>query len=147
MTGGNGADMIIGGDGTDTLTGGRGADILTGGNNADTFVIGAGDSTLTTEDTITDFTTTVDKIEFGGPKAVDGTNYNEALGTANTVAIFITNANTYFDGTTQYYVEYDLAGSGNAYLAYDGDKDGTLDEVVILNGVNTAAMIEAGDII
>lgn len=66
LIGGALADTIIGGAGADVITGGKGADSLTGGTGADTFVytstsvIASSGSTI---DTITDFTTTSDKIQ------------------------------------------------------------------------------------
>ena len=63
IDGDGGADTINGGDGADIITGGAGADILTGGSGADTFLLPtAAESGGTSLDTITDFTTTSDKI-------------------------------------------------------------------------------------
>ena len=65
LVGGALADTITGGAGADTITGGKAADSLTGGTGADVFVYTSAsvtDSTGTTYDTITDFTTTSDKI-------------------------------------------------------------------------------------
>jgi Ca2+-binding RTX toxin-like protein len=65
LRGNNGDDILIGGAGSDMLNGGAGKDVLTGGADADTFAFTsapvAGDST-----TITDFATTVDKIDLNG---------------------------------------------------------------------------------
>ncbi|MEG4054460.1 MULTISPECIES: cadherin-like domain-containing protein, partial [unclassified Microcoleus] len=61
INGGGGADIIDGGSGADILSGGSGADILTGGAGADLFVYKA---TGEGGDTITDFTSGVDKFEF-----------------------------------------------------------------------------------
>lgn len=66
LTGGALADTISGGSGADTITGGKAADSLTGGAGADVFAYTSAsvtDSTGTTYDTITDFTTTSDKIK------------------------------------------------------------------------------------
>jgi len=65
LTGGSGADTITAGGGADSITGGIGADNLTGGAEADTFIYTlVTHSTGTTADTITDFTTTSDKLRF-----------------------------------------------------------------------------------
>ena len=63
LYGGSGNDTLSGGDGTDDLTGGYGADLLTGGAQADTFHF---DSVLDTNDTITDFVSGTDKLDFSG---------------------------------------------------------------------------------
>ncbi len=66
--GSNGTDYILGGSGNDTIQGNGGADFLVGGNGSDIFLYAAqSDSTLTTPDTILDFTThssTADEIDF-----------------------------------------------------------------------------------
>ena len=59
LDGGNDDDTLIGGNGKDVLKGGAGADTLTGGRGSDTFVF----ADLTAgPDTITDFTSHLDKI-------------------------------------------------------------------------------------
>jgi Ca2+-binding RTX toxin-like protein len=75
VTGGNGADTLTGGGFTDTLIGGIGADRLTGGLSADVLTGGAGADTFvytsasvaasngTTFDSITDWTSAIDKLE------------------------------------------------------------------------------------
>jgi Ca2+-binding RTX toxin-like protein len=58
-----GDDTLLGGAGNDTLRGMTGADLLTGGSGNDTFAWGGlGDA----GDTLTDFTTTVDKLDLTG---------------------------------------------------------------------------------
>lgn len=70
LLGGAGNDTIVGGAGIDNINGGTGADVLTGsaGGTANTFVFAAGDSglpTATNFDTITDYTSGTDIIDFG----------------------------------------------------------------------------------
>jgi len=65
LLGGFGQDHLNGGGGKDTLNGGPGHDVLTGGADADTFQFsdrGVGANA----DTITDFQTGVDHIDFSG---------------------------------------------------------------------------------
>lgn len=65
LTGGQLADTINGGAGADSITGGSGADSLTGGLGADVFVYTAvAHSTGSTADTITDFTSGTDTLQF-----------------------------------------------------------------------------------
>ena len=68
LTGGAGNDVLLGGAGADTLDGGAGNDWLNGGTDDDTLNGGTGDDTFVFDlsngdDTITDFTTDVDRID------------------------------------------------------------------------------------
>jgi Ca2+-binding RTX toxin-like protein len=64
LTGGQLADTINGGAGADSITGGSGADSLIGGLGSDVFVYAAvAESTGTTADTISDFTSGTDVIQ------------------------------------------------------------------------------------
>ena len=135
IAGGIGDDIIYGGDGNDTLNGGIGGDDLTGGAGADTFIVGSKlDSTVTNWNTLLDFTTAEDKIEFIG---IGGVGYNTTpfaftTDVATTItaiqASVLDNAVVFFtDGVTGYlYVKG--AGTGT-------DFDGTFIE---LTGVTTA---------
>ncbi|WP_187371495.1 DUF2891 family protein [Methylobacterium oryzihabitans] len=62
LLGGAKSDVLDGGVGSDRLIGGAGYDRLTGGAGADTFVLIVGDGG-TSVDTLTDFTSGVDKLE------------------------------------------------------------------------------------
>jgi Ca2+-binding RTX toxin-like protein len=65
--GGDVDDNLAGGDGADSLEGGVGADTLSGGGGADVFFyFGAGTSSSTTHDTVTDFDASLDvfNLEF-----------------------------------------------------------------------------------
>ncbi len=81
LNGGSGADTLNGGFGADTLTGGFGADILTGGSGADLFIYKApGEG----GDTITDFTSGLDKFQFSANAFgnLTTTNFNGVSGSA-----------------------------------------------------------------
>ncbi len=61
------ADYIVGSDAANVITGGTGADVMTGGAGADTFAFVAGATgtpSATNFDTITDYVTGTDKIDF-----------------------------------------------------------------------------------
>ena len=99
LLGGNGAaNRLYGLGGNDTLTGGAGADLLAGGAGADRFVL----SNAVTSDTISDFTTTGDKLAISqaGMRIGNGdTTINGAVskatggGFANTAELVIISGN------------------------------------------------------
>ena len=62
LTGNQLANLLVGNAGTDTLDGGAGDDTLTGGEGDDVFIIAPGAGS----DTITDFGTGTDRLEFTG---------------------------------------------------------------------------------
>ncbi|MDH2354847.1 calcium-binding protein [Bradyrhizobium sp. SSUT112] len=99
LKGGSGADTISGGNGNDAITGNGGADTLAGGANNDTFKYsGVADSNHSAFDTITDFTSGADKVQFNsgdGVTAVANTALGSANGSvaANTAAWFVDTAN------------------------------------------------------
>ena len=62
LTGNQLANLLVGNAGTDTLDGGAGDDTLTGGEGDDVFIIAPGADS----DTITDFGTGTDRLEFTG---------------------------------------------------------------------------------
>ncbi|WP_165916545.1 calcium-binding protein [Caulobacter sp. BK020] len=74
-------DTIVGDAGTNVLTGGAGADILTGGAGADTFkYVATSDSAPAAYDTITDFQTSVDRIDLTAfQPAVVGIQYAQGM--------------------------------------------------------------------
>jgi len=72
LTGGSGSDFMNGLVGNDTLVGGGGADQLIGGSGNDTFVFHPGEAN---GDTIFDFTSGVDTLDFVGYGA--GASFNK----------------------------------------------------------------------
>ena len=94
LKGAGGNDWLDGGAGNDTLDGGAGADTMAGGTGQDWFFV---DDKVTANmgdlDVITDFTSGVDRIGFGGRVALTGavtheittsTDYATALAQATT---------------------------------------------------------------
>jgi Ca2+-binding RTX toxin-like protein len=136
MTGGAGADSITGGAGADTIDGNTGADTLTGGSGSDTFVYVAGDSTSVKTDTITDFTTTVDQLQFTHTAAggtVSFTDQGDATSIADGLALLGGTPGQYFFDKT------------NGKLAIDVDGNGLIqstDTIVNLTGLTAFSSVD-----
>ena len=64
LDGGAGNDVLTGGDGNDVLIGGLGNDNLTGNAGSDLFVFNTAPNTSNNKDTITDFLSVTDKLQF-----------------------------------------------------------------------------------
>ncbi len=64
LDGGAGNDKLIGGKGNDILFGGKGNDILTGGADSDSFVFNTAPNASSNRDTITDFASGTDTLQF-----------------------------------------------------------------------------------
>jgi len=98
LVGGAGNDSIVAGDGTDNLTGGTGTDTMTGNAGADTFIFAAGASGTPSDtvfDTITDYTTNLDVIDFGATAIVQfATATTAASGTAGVTSAGIVSFNS-----------------------------------------------------
>jgi Ca2+-binding RTX toxin-like protein len=88
LYGNGGDDVLSGGGGKDWIEGDSGADTLTGGGGSDSFIyFSPGESTAATADTITDFTSGVDKIELlTSVQAIDATVTAASLDDLDTAA-------------------------------------------------------------
>jgi len=85
ITGGAHADTITGGNGADSITGGGGVDNITGGSGADTFVFAntaTGTPSATNFDSITDYTSNSDIIDFGSTAIAQGGDTHATTGIA-----------------------------------------------------------------
>jgi Ca2+-binding RTX toxin-like protein len=158
IKGGQGSSHIIGTDqanaitaygGDDLLVGGGGADTLYGGLGADIFSFASGDTGVTTDtaDTIQDFTQGDDVIDVNNTAVSEGVSIADGSGSVD-LAAFITNADAAFT-TNGVYAEYDVNGSGNAWVAVDEDNNGfdAGDTLIILTGVDTAADLLTTDFV
>lgn len=149
LVGGAGSDYLNGTSADETLTGGAGADFMAGGGGADQFVFAPGDSNADplAYDTITDFASGADQIVTS--KAAG----DAQIATGSTdFAGFVANANTYLAGAGAHsiYVEYDAAGSGNAWVVIDEDDSNGLnagDSIIVLTGINLNTEIAAADFV
>ncbi|MBT7943458.1 MAG: hypothetical protein HN719_08895, partial [Alphaproteobacteria bacterium] len=142
LVGGAGADTLTGGGANDTLVGGAGGDNLTGGGGADTFQYTAVNNFTPAADTITDFASGTDKIDWNitnlisaGGGAIDGSTATiNTLAGAQTAGTEIYIVNTAGDGT----VTGDLAAintaSGGTFTA-ENSTDLLL--FAVNNGTNT----------
>ncbi|WP_187371430.1 family 16 glycosylhydrolase [Methylobacterium oryzihabitans] len=118
LLGGAGSDTIDGGAGNDRLAGGIGYDRLTGGAGADTFVFAAADG-KTSMDTVTDFTSGVDKLEVQLSGLVDPSRLSEIrLLTGMAVPTSAPSAALFYEtGSGRLWWEPGGAASGNVLLA------------------------------
>lgn len=167
LKGGSGNDTLLGGAASKLIEGGAGADTITGGNVAgevinggaqgtgagnlfDAITLGAGGQaqtvitetghsglTATTIDQITNFITTEDKLDFN-LAAGSATNFL-AGGASSGVTDALTNANTAFDGTVQY---FDTQVGADTFIFVDTNLDGTADLAVQLIGVGAIAFAD-----
>jgi hypothetical protein len=156
LTAGAASKLIEGGAGNDTIVAGNVAgEVINGGANGTTFdgiTLGAGGQaqtvitdaghsgkTLATVDKIVNFITTEDKLDFN-LAAGSGTNFIDG-GVSSSFTDALTNANTAFDGTVQYFFSDDTT---DGWVFVDNDLDGTTDMAIQLTGVTA---IVAADII
>ncbi len=142
LYGGNGNDTLNGAAGNDTLYGGAGNNTLTGGAGKDYFVFNTSPST--TFDTITDFVSGTDKLEFS--KSIF-TGIATAAGTGNGAALTaneFVSSTTATAGTTA--TSHFIYNSTSGVLYYDADANGAGASVqVALIGTTTHPALVAAD--
>ncbi|QWC56591.1 hypothetical protein F7D01_05330 [Erythrobacter sp. 3-20A1M] len=126
LFGRDGDDFLIGGNGSDLLRGGEGADTLTGGAGNDRFAFLDGDLTRDAYDTITDFTTGEDRLNF---KAMDA----NALMSGNQNFTFIGAAAFTGRAGELNYTDH----ADGLLMGGDLDGDGVADFFLKLEGVHT----------
>lgn len=149
INGGDGADSLNGDAGNDVIYGEAGDDIITGGQGSDTLVGGAGrdkfqfsslDSTLTSLDTITDFTFSLilgDYIQLqnNGVEVIITSKVNVATAASLSAALDLVSAE---DGSVNAIIKWFVYQS-NTYIVEDMSAnvayDPTIDLVVKLQGI------------
>jgi Ca2+-binding RTX toxin-like protein len=140
LDGGGGSDTLIGGAGDDVLRGGLGTDVLTGGAGADAFVFNTPSAT-SNKDTVTDFETGIDTLQFSKAVFV-------ALGTvAGALAPeqFWSGVGAVAGHDADDRLIYDTA-TGVLYYDADGNGAGAAVQVALL-GVSLHPSITAADIL
>ncbi|MFD1949831.1 calcium-binding protein [Sphingomonas arantia] len=126
--GGRGDDQLFGNLGNDVLQGGLGSDTLTGGSGADMFrFVLAGDSTVAASDVITDFETTVDKIDAQGLYTNAADSFQITSGGGNT------------------FVDFDLGGNGSIDLRVQVTGENAVTASDVLFGTPSVAAFGADD--
>ena len=119
MVGGAWDDILNGGAGNDTLSGGNGNDMLTGGTGADWFIFDIIANATANMDTITDFVSGTDKLQFS-KTAFTGLS-DADLGSLSTDAFWTgTGVSTAHDATDRF-----IYNSTTGALYYDADGNGT----------------------
>ena len=141
LTGGTGNDTLLGGNGADQLRGGAGNDTLTGGAGADFFIFDTTPSATTNKDTITDFVSGTDKLEFS--KAIFTGLSSAALGGLTSDAFWSGSSVTAAHDATDRFVYNTATGA----LYYDADGiGGTAAIQVALLGTSTHPTLVYSDI-
>jgi len=146
ISGNAGNDTIIGGDGDDVIFGGAGKDTLTGDAGSDVFTYTAQTESFgATLDVITDFTTTVDKIDLSAFSGVDNSGAATSSGMSATDTLAFTSVVSDF-GSAQLQC---IAGDNTIQVVFDSstnrvyadiNDDGALnnnDLAITLTGVTT----------
>lgn len=146
-TGNSLANVITGNAGANTLAGGLGRDTLEGGGDGDRFVFNLGDTSKSAAslDTIVDFATGQDVIDLDVVQgALSPTSYAEASIATNNYADAIALAQSMVGGGQT--VAF-VAGSTDGWLFWDAGGDGTIDQAIMLKGVNTLNGFAGSDVI
>lgn len=148
LTGGAASEVILGGAGDDTIVagdvageeinGGAGQDDITlgTGGNAQVVITDAGESGITeaTADTITNFVTTEDELDFN---LVDGSADNFLFdGSAGGFVDASVNADSAF-GADSDLVYVQVSDGNDSWVFVDSDGDNAADMAVELTGINT----------
>ena len=148
LYGGSGNDTIDAELGDDTIVGNSGADTLTGGVGSDTFVFTLLDSTITSIDTITDFTYGTDKITLPN-RGSEVIQTSKTDTTATKTLIEAANLASLEDGSIDAKIKWFIYDD-NTYIVEDLSPDNTFQnetDIIIklqgnidLQGLNTSTI-------
>jgi Ca2+-binding RTX toxin-like protein len=137
-----GNDTLIGAGGADQLRGGDGLDTLTGGAGADWFIFDTAANATTNKDTITDFTSGTDKLQFS--KAIFTGLSGAALGSLTTDAFWSgAGITTAHDATDRFIYN---STTGALFYDDDGNAAGSAAVQVALLGSSTHPTLAYSDI-
>ena len=122
-----------GGDGFDQLRGGAGNDTLTGGTGIDWFIFDTTPNRTTNKDTITDFTSGTDKLQFS--KTIFTGLSGAALGDLSSNAFWSgAGVTTAHDADDRFIYE---TTTGSLYYDADGNASGSAAVLVAMLGATT----------
>jgi len=140
LIGNSASNILLGNDGNDLLIGKAGNDTLTGGVGVDTFWFDTAANGTTNKDTITDFVSGTDKLQFS----------SSVLTALGATGEFSTTDDRFWSSTTG--VAHDasdrlLYNTTTGVLSYDSDGSGATAAVQLeLLGATTHATLVAADI-
>ena len=138
LNGGAGADTLIGGGGDDRLLGGLGKDVLTGGLGGDTFVFNDLPASSSNYDTLTDFVSGSDRLEFSRTVFA-------ALAAHTPAACFVAGAGLANATSADQHLIYNTT---SGMLLYDADGNGAAAAVAVaLIGTVTHPGLAATDVL
>ena len=147
LYGGQGNDTIYGGQGDDVLFGNKGSDVLAGGLGADTFGFNAGDtdfqSGVGTGDTISDFVSGTDKINFTQGPAAKASNFGAASTTSTDFASIQATAQGLINGGDAYAF---VSDGVDGFLFTTGGTGSTIADAVKITGAGSVNALHATDI-
>jgi uncharacterized repeat protein (TIGR02059 family) len=133
LIGGGGNDTISGGDGFDQLRGGAGNDTLTGGTGIDWFIFDTTPNATSNRDTIIDFTSGTDKLQFS--KAIFTGLSGAALGDLSSNAFWSgAGVTTAHDADDRFIYN---TTNGSLYYDADGNASGSAAVLVATLGATT----------
>ncbi len=142
LVGGSGNDTLIGGEGDDDIFSDDGNDSLTGGSGADWFYFDTTPNAATNMDTITDFVSGTDKLQFS--KAVFTGLSSAALGNLTTEAFWSgAGVSSAHDATDRFIYN---TTTGALFYDADGNAAGSTAVQVALLGATTHPTLSFADI-
>ena len=147
LLGGQGGDTVVGGMGNDLLYGNEGDDVLYGNEGLNTFVFAPGDtdfkSGLSTGDTVMDFKTGADKLDFASGPVGSAANFGATSTTSTDFGSIQALAQTLINGGDTYAF---VADGADGFLFTTGGSGSAITDAVKLVGAGTATSFKYGDI-
>jgi hypothetical protein len=147
LFGGQGADTVVGGQGNDVLYGNQGDDLLYGNEGLNTFVFASGDTDFRsgqgTGDTVADFVTGTDRIDFAAGPGGSASNFGATSTTSTDFASVQAAAQALIDdGVTYAFV----ADGVDGFLFTTGGTGTAITDAVKLAGAGSVGAVRSTDI-